>query len=157
MDTKLHDAIVRICQRYEYPDELSRARVTKLVYLSDWEMALRHGRQLTGINWVFNHYGPYVLDVPATVGASEDLSETRTENAFGAPKVLITAVGSATEHLAPEEAAVVDGVLARTAPMTFTRFIDHVYDSMPIKRSERYDQLNLVRFAGAARREGLEF
>lgn len=157
MDTKLHDAIVRICQRYPYEDELSRARVTKLVYLADWEMAREHGTQLTAIDWVFNHYGPYVADVPNTVGLSSDLVEQRTENAFGAPKVLISATPDARESLSPFESAAMDSVLRRTAPMTFTKFIDHVYDSFPIKRSDRYDHLNLVALARAARRAGVDF
>ncbi|MFC0274215.1 Panacea domain-containing protein [Metabacillus herbersteinensis] len=34
-----------------------------MVYLADWYSALKNGKQLTNIEWYFDHYGPYVVDV----------------------------------------------------------------------------------------------
>ena len=36
--------------------ELPNARITKLVYLLDWEYSLKYGRQLTNIEWFFDYY-----------------------------------------------------------------------------------------------------
>ncbi|MEZ5576726.1 MAG: DUF4065 domain-containing protein [Candidatus Competibacteraceae bacterium] len=46
----------------EYPHkfELSKARLTKMIYLADWFSSLADGKKLTDIEWLFNHYGPYV-------------------------------------------------------------------------------------------------
>ena len=154
---KLHDVIVRICTSYRYKDELSRARVTKLVYLSDWVSSLHYGGPITNTQWVFNHYGPYVGDVPATVASSPVLMESPETNAFGSPKRVITAVPGAVDGLSDSERAVVDAVLGHTESMTFTKFIDYVYDSYPIRASKRYDTLDLGAFAAQAQQQGIRY
>lgn len=75
MQTKV-DSALRYVLKY-YPSdghELTKTRLTKLIYLLDWESALKTGRQVTDINWYFNHYGPFVSDV---FDAADDDSELR--------------------------------------------------------------------------------
>ncbi|MEZ5578109.1 MAG: hypothetical protein R3F40_00950 [Candidatus Competibacteraceae bacterium] len=31
-----------------------------MIYLADWFSSLADGKKLTDIEWLFNHYGPYV-------------------------------------------------------------------------------------------------
>ena len=47
LEMRLEDVILYICKKYPLPDELSKARLTKLVYLVDWETSKRTGKQLT--------------------------------------------------------------------------------------------------------------
>lgn len=69
---KLQKIIAYFCIRYPYKGELSKARLTKLVYLADWFSALIDDHQLTDIDWLFNHYGPYVDDVFEVASRSPD-------------------------------------------------------------------------------------
>ena len=52
---KLVDVIAYIIKRYpsSLADELSNARLTKLVYLSDWKNCLTNDRPISSINWYF--------------------------------------------------------------------------------------------------------
>ena len=45
----LTDIIYYLISNYPHKDELSNARVTKMVYLADWHAAVKLGHQLTYI------------------------------------------------------------------------------------------------------------
>lgn len=142
---KLHDAMVYICDTYPYPDDLSKARLTKLLYLADWWLARNRGRQITGINWYFNHYGPYVKDVEAFARTSSDFDIDLDFNAFGSLKETIRLVGDPTwESLDEGDLKALDRVMAQTRHMTFGEFLKHVYATYPIRHSKRYSALDLV-------------
>lgn len=148
MASKLHDAMAYLCANYPYPDELSNSRLTKMVYLADWKMALDHGRQITDIRWVFNHYGPYVRDVESTAYTSDDLSVERDVSSFGASMARIRARPHARwPTLSEEEVAVLDHVINSTKPLTYRDFLTMIYATHPVESSQRYSVLNLVKLA----------
>lgn len=148
---KVHDVIVHICHNYPNPEALSSARATKTVFLSDWEMARRSGKTITPIAWEFNHYGPYVHDVTHAASISPDLELKKTTNIFGADKTLFTAKPGATAPtLTPGEQSVINDVISETGLMTFASFIDHVYDTYPVRVTERYNVMDLVALAQSA-------
>ena len=70
---KIIDNVVRYLVRH-YPEssELNKTKLTKLVYLVDWKSSQKYRKQVTSINWKFDHYGPYVSDVIETVIADKD-------------------------------------------------------------------------------------
>lgn len=136
------------CRNYPYPNELSKARLTKLVYLADWKAAQQSGRQLTEIEWVFNHYGPYVEDVVDAATATAGLEVVHSTNIYGAPKVVVRAVGDIQAAMLPREVAkILDEVIEDTSPLSFSSFIKYVYDTFPIRTADRYDNLNLAYLA----------
>ncbi len=47
----LKDIIAYYCDRYPHKEELSKARLTKMVYLADWKSAIVHGKQISDIKW----------------------------------------------------------------------------------------------------------
>ncbi len=49
--TELKDVMAYIIANYPFKGELSNARLTKMVYLTDWKNALLSGRQVTDISW----------------------------------------------------------------------------------------------------------
>lgn len=147
--SKVHDVLVHICRNYPHPEALSNARATKTVFLADWEMARRFGRTITNIVWEFNQYGPFVHDVAHAAATSPDLELKRTVNAFGAEKTIFRVKSHATApSLTPDELAVIDHVISRTGRMTFAAFIDYVYDSYPVRATERYTVMDLTSLAG---------
>lgn len=146
---KLQDVLAYILQRYPHKGELSNARVTKMVYLSDWKHVLENGHQISPIRWYFDNYGPFVWDVKHAAEANPFLFELKqTSNPFGSTKVLLAC---ADEDYAPalsaSEQAAVDHVIRTTQPLTYADFIGLVYSTYPIVSSERYSWLDLEKAA----------
>src|SRR4051794_38716589 len=82
----LRDAMAYICRNYPHKDELSNARVTKMVYLADWRSAITRGKQLTDTEWKFDHYGPFVYDILDIARDGPAFKVISTQNPYGAPK-----------------------------------------------------------------------
>lgn len=57
-----------------YPEkqELTRDRLVKLTYLSDWRSTIVNKKQITNVKWYINNYGPYI----------ENMYETLKEKSF---------------------------------------------------------------------------
>jgi hypothetical protein len=92
----LRDIVAYICRNYPHKDELSNARVTKMVYLADWRSALERGKTLSGITWKFNHYGPFVYDVIEAVRKDSAFQVISTWNMYGEPKELLQVADDVT-------------------------------------------------------------
>lgn len=148
----LQDIVLYICKHYPMPSELSKARLTKMVYLADWEHCLKTGRQLTSINWYFNNFGPYVDDVINAARTSDKLLVIETENFYGERKELIKAVENAPDpRIEEEDAEIIDAVIDKTRRLYWNDFMKLVYSTPPISGSNRYTNLNLESFARKAR------
>lgn len=144
----LHDVIVYLVDRYPYKDELSNARVTKMVYLADWRAAIQNREQITTVKWEFNHYGPWVPDVIETAKSDPDLEVYTGETMYGSPKKLIrTTSDAAVSHLRLWESAALDHVIEQTKDLNWSQFIELVYSTYPIVSKSRYSDLDLVALA----------
>lgn len=150
-----------LCLKYPHPQELSKTRITKLVYLSDWEHCLRNGKQITKIKWFFDHFGPYVTDVvDAATRRSDIFDVTTTRNFYGKEKLVVSIppdkVNCALElvdcDLNKEINSTIDRVIDDTKSMNWDRFIAHVYSTKPIAEADRYAHLDLAAIAGRAQR-----
>lgn len=134
-----------ICSVYPYPSELSKARLTKLVYLADWESVKLYKHQLTDINWYFDNYGPFVNDVYDVAEKDPQINVISTYTMYGTPKTLFSYIGESP--VIPEEMkSIIDEVIINTRSMYWNEFIDYVYSTPPIQGSNRYTYLNLVEF-----------
>lgn len=142
------DLLVYFCIKYPLPHELSKARLTKMVYLADWESCLRSGKQLTDIRWYFHNFGPYVDDVLNAAERSEFLEVVRTENFYGDAKQIIRARPNAhAPHSDRDVQSILDDVMQKTKRLYWADFIRYVYATPPIAQSTRYTELDLQRFA----------
>ncbi|UYA18562.1 DUF4065 domain-containing protein [Shewanella algae] len=132
-----------------YKADLSKARFTKLVYLADWKMSQRHGRTISNIEWLFNHYGPYVDDVVNLARDSSDFNVVITRNAYGSLKEQIEFVGDINncKSIDVNEIQIIDEVIKETDPLYFNDFIGHVYSTYPVKECNRYSVLDLPKMA----------
>ncbi len=64
--------------------EISTIRLVKLLYLIDLEYFTHHGVTLTGIDWVYHHYGPYFFELDNILrSASIDLDATEVSTRSG--------------------------------------------------------------------------
>lgn len=142
---KLEDAIAYILREYPYKDELSNARVTKMLYLADWHNYIRGKAPVTAIDWYFDNYGPFVWDVRKAVRASDIMDIEPTVNYFGAPKdQFVLRNKSYKPKLSADERAALDHVITETMSLTWPSFIKLVYSTYPVASSERYTRLDLA-------------
>ena len=147
MDT-LNDVIKYLYLNYPYKNELSKARVVKMVYLADWKSAMLYQKQLTNINWYFNHYGPYVSDIINAIRSDSDFTIDTQKNMYGETKELIRINEKNTQlTLSDNVKHVLDFVIEKTAPLSWDDFIKLVYSTYPIVTQPRYSTLNLVQLA----------
>jgi len=149
---KIEDLLIYICAKYPIPQELSKARLTKIVYLADWEACLRTGAQLTPIRWYFHNFGPYVDDVLDAAKRSPLLEVVETENLYGEPKQLIRIhAAAASPQIDRMAQSILDHVISETKSLYWNEFIRYVYATKPIADSTRYTELDLPRFAKQVR------
>ncbi|MBB6135556.1 hypothetical protein HD842_003723 [Massilia aurea] len=147
----IDDILLYICLRYPRPQELSKARLTKMVYLADWNSCVRNGRQLTSINWYFNNFGPYVEDVVEAAKRSPMLDVMETENFYGDPKQVIRVRPDAIlPRLDRPTQEILEYIIDETKGLYWSDFIRYVYATKPIAESTRYSKLDLEKFARQA-------
>lgn len=146
--SKIADVAAYICAKYTFPQDLSKARLTKMVYLADWRAAILHGQQITPISWYFNDHGPYVFDVVDEVRRDPRFVIQQTVNAYGSPKEVI-GLGSqpGVLDLSPNEIAAIDHVIAISKDRNFSAFVRLVYSTFPVVVSPRYSTFDLVALA----------
>ena len=143
------DQVLRyIVKNYPIPEELTKTRTTKLVYLVDWEMAKRKHRQLTDIEWKLDHFGPFVYDA---ADEDKELSIVKKQSAFGTTKYIVQSKNDRERLEYPdldrETQAIIDDVIDKTRNLYWNGFIEYVYDTYPIKHVQKYNHLNLVQLA----------
>jgi len=153
---KLGEVMAYLCARYPYKSELSKARLTKMIYLADWRLALTDKRQITDLKWVFNHYGPYLEDVKNEAQTNQRFELKRERNLYGKVKEVVTL----TEHpssfeLDDEEKAALNHVIEKTKDLTWGPFIKLVYSTYPIATQPRYAHLDLRALAETYQRQGI--
>lgn len=150
MENKLRSIVRYIVKNYPYPDELTKTRITKLVYLIDWENIKKNNKQITDINWYYDHYGPYVSDVLDEADKDDCIRIESTISNFGTLKYIVRAKVDKAEliynNLTDEEVSIIEKVIQDTKAYSWNKFIDYVYSTEPIKESDRYNSLDLIKF-----------
>ena len=149
MENKLKDVLSYIVKNYPYSDDLTKTRTTKLVYLVDWEYTKKYGHQLTNIKWFFDHYGPYVSDVLDEADKDRTISIKKTKSNFGTVKYMVMPKFTKNDivySLTTDEIEIINDVIKKTKLLSWNQFIRYVYDTSPIKNSEKYEKLDLLKY-----------
>lgn len=150
MNNKLRSVMRYIVKNYPYPDDLTKTRITKLVYLIDWENVKEYGSQITNIEWFFDHYGPYVSDVLDEADEDKTVSINSTISNFGTVKYIVKPKRDKEEllydDLTDNDKDIIDRVIDKTKNFSWNEFINYVYSTEPIKNSTRYSALCLKCF-----------
>jgi len=141
----IKDIMAYYCKNYPHKNELSKARLTKMVYLADWKSALRKNNQMSNINWIYNHYGPYVDDIVEVAQKENIFSLNSITNSQGGNKDVIYLKNDAYRpKISNAEKETLDHIISITKDMYWNKFIKLVYSTYPMLKSEKYDQLNLI-------------
>ena len=147
LDT-VQSMIAYICLKYPTHMKLSKARLTKLVYLADWYSSYTDRRQITKIQWLFNHFGPYVNDVVDSVKGVWGFEVCDESTGYGTNRSIISYHGSPDWiRLTQRECDFLDAVVDSTKNMCFNDFIDLVYSTYPVRTQERYTYMDLPQLA----------
>lgn len=148
MINDLKDVMAYLINHYPdtMKDELSNARLTKMVYLSDWHQAIKYGRQITKIEWYFDNYGPFVHDIEQTAATCSDIFAINfSQNMYGAPKRIYSLKNTTFQPQLDDKAKEsLDHIIEVTQKIYWADFIKLVYSTHPVMSSERYSPLNLV-------------
>jgi hypothetical protein len=140
----LEDAIGYICQNYPYEDELSNARLTKMIYLADWHALINDHPKITDINWYFDNYGPFVWDIKNCAEGSNNFFVDNTRNYYGSSKSVIRLTNDDFRPVLRDyEKSAFDHAMETTKSMPWDRFIRLIYSTYPVATSSKYSFLNL--------------
>lgn len=156
---KIKHIVRYFVEEYPYKEEISKTRLTKMVYLADWYNALEYGEQLTDIEWYFDHYGPYVVEVYNAVVEDSRLTIEDDTTPYGSQKQIIRLKESHFEFfyskkLEQSVIEILNKVIEDTRLMYWSDFINYVYNTYPIKNSSKYTKLDLKSFAWECKNEG---
>lgn len=151
----LIDIILYILKYYPHKNELSNARLTKMIYLADWRSAYDYGSQITNIRWYFDNYGPFVHDVEQAIEENSDkITTVTTRNVFGNKKILYKLVDENINTELPQNVQnVLNTIIEITRGLYWDQFINFVYSTYPIVTSERYTYLDLLSKAEIYRKQ----
>ncbi|UEC43425.1 MAG: hypothetical protein METHAR1v1_1370003 [Methanothrix sp.] len=143
---ELKDIIAYILKKYPTRSDMSNARLTKLVYLSDWKHSIKLYSQISNIKWYFNNFGPFVWDVKDTARDNPHLFELETTtNMYGDLKtIFILRKIEYIPNLSDDEMESIDHVINETKNLSWDQFIRLVYSTYPIASTERYTYINLI-------------
>jgi len=139
---KIRDIVLYIFKNYPKPEELSKPRFVKMIYLADWKSCLLYGEQITSIEWFYNHYGPYVNEIVDSLRGDSDFeiiskgdSRETVRPAKGAKY---------SQELSRKSKEVLDFVVLKTSPLEWDEFYQLVYSTYPIVIGQKYSKLDLV-------------
>ena len=128
--------------------KLPNARVTKLVFLSDWKACLDYWSQITNIDWYFDNYWPFVRNVENEINLNTELFSMKEEyNWFWTKKKMFSAKSWYNLQITGSEKKVIDYVISITKELDFNNFIKLIYSTYPIYKSRKFTFLNLVELA----------
>lgn len=146
MMEKLKEMIAYFTKYYPRSNELSNARLTKMVYLADWHQAINYGTQISSINWYFDNYGPFVHEIADVAEDHPDIFEKKViSNFYENKKTIINLKNSSYEpKLSERERQSLDHIINITQRLNWNDFIQLVYSTYPVASSARYSSLDLV-------------
>lgn len=144
----LKDIMVYFIRSYppSMQDDLSNARLTKMIYLADWHQAINFGAQVSTIRWYFDNYGPFVWDVKNEAENNPSVfSVKKTSTIFGQKKNIFLLLNKSFDpKISIQQKNSIDHVINTTQKLNWSDFIKLVYSTHPIASSERYTFLNLI-------------
>ncbi|BDI61878.1 Panacea domain-containing protein [Qipengyuania nanhaisediminis] len=152
----LKNVMAWIIQNYPHERELSNARLTKMVYLSDWHHTVYANARMTDISWYFDNHGPFVWDIKNKASEERDWFRiVDTTNMYGSRKTIIELKGDFSDEidLAQSEKTSISKMIERTKGLYWDDFITFVYSTFPILVSEKYSSLDLEALAERFRLE----
>lgn len=118
-----------------YPEkqELTKDRLVKLTYLSDWRSAIVNKKQITNIKWYINNYGPYIENM-------YDILKKKGFDINNSIKERKKFVG----EIETETITIVEFIVNKTKNLNNNDFATLVFSTFPLATSTKYSHVNLI-------------
>ncbi len=124
---------------------LNRTKLVKLLYLIDVERVRSRRDALTGLEWVFFHYGPYAFELIDTLEVMEG-SELLAQQWQGSMLYRGAPDAPSGDKWPAGTKATVDRVIQRFAPVDLNELLDYVYfRTGPMSDAVRGQRLEMSR------------
>lgn len=133
---------------------LNRTRLVKLLYLLDVERIRTRSEPLTGLDWVFYHYGPYAFDLIETL---ESMEKTQLVAKPWHDSIMYHAAPEAPDgdDWVSSTRRSVDAMLDRYVALGMNELLDYVYfHTGPMADARRGDHLVMARARDDETRRG---
>lgn len=135
----LEDAITLVAGQADAQGvRLTRTKLVKLLYFVDLAAWKRFGRTVTGVEWVWHHYGPYsgvIISACERMSESGEITERVTNNYYGSPQYDIESREAAYyERPSRDVVALVRSVVSELGSFAPAKIGDMSYDTEPMKR-----------------------
>lgn len=124
---------------------LNQTKLVKLLYLIDVERAASGRPSLTGLRWIFFHYGPYALELPQTLDPLEGTALI-VDGYKDARLYRAAPEAPDGEDWPPATRRLLDEVIRRFAGLDLNELLDHVYfHTPPMRDAIRGEPLDMSR------------
>ncbi len=124
---------------------LNQTKLVKLLYLIDVERAASGRTSLTGLRWVFYHYGPYALELPDTLEPMEG-SEVVVDQWNNTTLYRAAPGAPSGDEWPPATRRAVDDIVRRYAALDLNELLDLVYfHTGPMREAVRGEPLDMTR------------
>jgi hypothetical protein len=143
----LKQVMIYIVNSYKHSQSISVSRLSKTVYLADWQAALKLDRQLTNINWDIRFSGPFAPEIESVLTGDADFQMQGDKNYINKVQQIALPNEDIPVELTPFELRVLDKVLRDTVRLNWNDFLNYVYDTYPVKIQRRTTTIDLVAVA----------
>lgn len=142
---ELQDIVGYIYKQYPQKGELSKGRITKLIYLVDWTMCLMSNVQVSTVRWYLNRHGPYSAEIESLTRHNDLFSIKNTENYYGGNKkyIALRDVDGFVPGLSEAQMNVIDATISKTQDLSWHEFTQMVNRTYPLVTVSEYSFLNL--------------
>lgn len=148
-DLLLRNLIVYLVTELRDADiSFGKTKLVKLLYLVDAAHYRSRRRQLTGLSWVFHHYGPYAFGIDAALKSLRfDIPQERADIGSGREAIVFRPPYRLQAQMKPEalyEAKpLIDRVLSEWGAADLNELLDFVYfDTEPMASARRGEPLD---------------
>jgi len=145
---QLRDVVAYLCKEYPHKQELSKARIAKMVYLAEFWEAVNEGHRLTDRVWKFRACGPYLRDIEEMPSNEKCFRVVKGTSVFGDPMELFTVLDDVDfPSLTQEDMVVLDHVIKEAATKEWEDLCGFVSATIPAVWEPNDADLDLGAFA----------
>lgn len=147
MDPKILDLVSYLCLN-SFEKTLTEEKLTKLLFLLDWEYCQKYCKKIANLTWRLEKYGPQ-LEEPSLLPPSDSGIEViNGETLYGESKRIFHFSENRTprKNLTAEELEVVNSVLEKTKNLHWDGIQKLVFSSLPIRSANYYGKLDILSY-----------
>lgn len=156
LQSVLREALAYLASHFPKETELSRSRLTRMLYLADWRSAILRGQPLTKAVWNYSQYGPFAIEAETILRHDPNFT-TSIDFSLDNGEVDTVALRQPVSYtsLTVDDRSLLDFVVEVTASLPWNDFNRLVYSTYPLITQEKYQNLDLMVAADRYQRDGI--